>query len=97
MTIDIIEKARNRFDPELHTDEYKKIHSNDEQLDLLIKLFEISDNERYFDLGTGNGYVGFELAKRFKYISVVGVDIANKSIDKTIKLLANQMSTISAL
>lgn len=56
MTIDIIEQARNRFDPELHTDEYKKIHSDDDQLHQLIDLFEVKGNERYFDLGTGNGY-----------------------------------------
>ncbi len=39
-----IEKARERFDTELHTIEYKKIHSDKKQLDALINMFEIKSN-----------------------------------------------------
>ncbi len=45
-----------------------------------------NENEKYFDLGTGNGYVGFELAKRYQRTSVIGIDIAVNSIDKNNKI-----------
>ena len=82
-----IKSAKKRFDSQLHTDLYKKVHSDAEQLDKLINLMEISNNQSYLDLGTGNGYIAFELAKRFQNIHVYGLDIATNSIqiNKSIK------------
>lgn len=78
----IVNEARNRFDAELHTEEYKKIHSDDAHLQSLLQLFEIRDAGKYFDLGTGNGYVAFEAAKQYPKCSFTGIDIANESIAK---------------
>ena len=85
----IISNARNRFDQELHTDQYKRLHCDDSQLELLIQLFEIKKNGRYFDLGTGDGYVGFELARQNKHCSFVGVDITVEAISKNKEIAKN--------
>jgi ubiquinone/menaquinone biosynthesis C-methylase UbiE len=42
---------------------------------------DIRENKRYVDIGTGNGYIAFELAKRFGNIFITGLDIAEKSIE----------------
>lgn len=78
----IIDQARLRFDSELHTDAYRRIHSDDAHLDSLMKLLEIIPGKKYMDLGTGNGYLAFEMAKRFPNIQITGVDIAEKSIQQ---------------
>ncbi|MEJ2567897.1 MAG: class I SAM-dependent methyltransferase [candidate division WOR-3 bacterium] len=70
-----IEKTKQKFDPILHTDGYKKIHSDEEHLKKLLNLFELKANCHYLDLGTGNGYLAFALAEKDKNIFVEGLDI----------------------
>ena len=77
---EIINAAKARFDNQLHTDEYKKIHSDDEQLNDLLNLMDIQSGMKYLDIGTGNGYLAFALAKRYSDIFVYGLDIAENSI-----------------
>ncbi|MGD9201932.1 MAG: class I SAM-dependent methyltransferase [Chitinispirillia bacterium] len=74
----------------LHTDEYKRIHSDDSQLDSLLRLFEVKENGRFLDFGTGNGYVGFELAKRNKNCYFIGVDITVESIARNNEIAKNE-------
>ena len=54
------------------------------QLKNIIEYCEFEDKGPYLDLGTGNGYVAFEMAKQKKNITVYGLDIAEKSIEKNI-------------
>ena len=83
---EIIDQARRAFDYELHTDKYKRIHADDEHLDALMKMIEIQPGKKYMDLGTGNGYLAFEMAQRFPNIQIMGVDIAIESIRQNQKL-----------
>ncbi len=83
---EIIKKARERFDPLLHTEHYKEIHSDSKHLENLIRMIEIKKGKTYLDLGTGNGYIAFELAGREKNIKVIGLDIAENSILKNIEI-----------
>jgi ubiquinone/menaquinone biosynthesis C-methylase UbiE len=76
----IIGAAREGFDDRLHGEEYRRVHSDAEHLENLLALFEIRDGASYLDLGTGNGYVALELAKRHPGIHVAGLDIAAASI-----------------
>jgi ubiquinone/menaquinone biosynthesis C-methylase UbiE len=76
----VIERARSRFDSELHTDAYKKVHSDSAHLDALMKMLDIRAGGRYLDLGTGNGYLAFEMSRRFPDTCVTGLDIASNSI-----------------
>jgi SAM-dependent methyltransferase len=77
---DIIRKAKERFDLELHTPGYKKIHADNQHREQLLAMMEIEPQRHYLDLGTGNGYMAFELARRFPGIFVTGIDIAENSI-----------------
>jgi ubiquinone/menaquinone biosynthesis C-methylase UbiE len=83
---EIIKKAREGFDNQLHTDQYKKKHSDDNHLKKLIDFLPVKENENYLDLGTGNGYAAFELAVKNRNINVYGLDIAVNSIKENIKL-----------
>jgi len=77
---DIIDQARQSFDKILHSDTYPKIHADASHLDALLALVEIQPQKHYLDLGTGNGYIAFELASRYPSLSVTGLDIATNSI-----------------
>lgn len=79
---ELIKSSRERFDKILHTDHYKIIHSDADQLETLLGLFEFKKNKSYLDIGTGNGYIAFEIAKKNKDINVFGLDIAINSIIK---------------
>ncbi len=79
---EIVRRAKARFDQELHTPRYRQIHADDTQRDRLIELMDIQPQRRYLDLGTGNGYIAFELARRFPESAILGVDIAENAIVK---------------
>jgi SAM-dependent methyltransferase len=83
---EIIQAARRGFDGKQHDDEYRHIHSDAEQLEGLLGMLEPREGESYLDLGTGNGYVAFELAKRHPEVRVRGLDIAEESIRKDAEL-----------
>lgn len=78
----IIRSAQRGFDARLHEDEYRKIHSDAEQLEGLLSMFDLRNGASYLDLGAGNGYVAFELASRHQEILVCGLDIAEGSIER---------------
>ena len=77
---DIVEQARQGFDKVLHTAEYRKIHADSTHLEALLRMVDFQPNKRYLDLGTGNGYIAFELAARFPNLSVTGLDITTNAI-----------------
>jgi SAM-dependent methyltransferase len=81
-----IEEARKNFDAVLHTPEFKRVHADDAQLNLLIDLLAVAPGGRYLDLGTGNGYAAFGIAGRHPCSRVTGVDIAGKAIERNIAL-----------
>ena len=86
----LVEQARRRFDRELHTDEYRRIHGDAAHLEALMNFLDVRPHKRYLDLGTGNGYLAFEMAHRFPDIAVTGLDIALHSIQLDQKLQQEQ-------
>jgi len=80
MEINHIKKAKERFDKELHSSAYHKIHSDLEHLNNLLQLLDIQAGECCLDLGTGNGYLAFEMAEQNPSCSITGLDIAENSI-----------------
>ena len=86
----IIEEARQRFDAELHSAEYKNIHSDDKHLLSLIKLFPDKGTGKYLDLGTGNGYVAFALSSNLPNAEIEGLDIAQNSIIKNNQIVEDK-------
>ncbi len=85
-----IEQARSSFDPILHTDAYRKVHGDAAHLAALMNLLDVHPNKRYLDLGTGNGYLAFEMCRRFPDILVTGLDIASHSIELNRRLQQEQ-------
>jgi ubiquinone/menaquinone biosynthesis C-methylase UbiE len=87
---DPLAQARHRFDGELHTDEYRRVHSDAAHLEALMDMLNAIPRKRYLDLGTGNGYLAFEMARRFPDIAVTGLDIARDSIRLNQKIQTEQ-------
>jgi SAM-dependent methyltransferase len=77
---DIVAQSRAVFDAELHTDSSKQILSDEAHLEGLLQLAEIRPGKRYLDLGTGRGYIAFEMAQRHPQILVTGLDVTEQSI-----------------
>lgn len=85
-----ISRAKRHFDPYLHTDQYRKIHADDAHLSHLIRFMDVKPAGRYLDLGTGNGYVAFALARLYPSLQVDGLDIAEMSILKNERIAQEQ-------
>jgi ubiquinone/menaquinone biosynthesis C-methylase UbiE len=77
---DIVNAAREQFDCRLHAPGYAEIHADDEHRQKLIALCAVAPGKTYLDIGTGNGYVAFALAKQFKDSDFRGLDIARAAI-----------------
>ena len=75
-----INQARQVFDQDLHRPAYDRILADADHLAALIKWMEIQPGKRYLDLGTGNGYIAFELARLFPQSYFTGLDIAPNAI-----------------
>jgi ubiquinone/menaquinone biosynthesis C-methylase UbiE len=78
----IVYQSKERFDRELHTPRYRRIHADDDHQRNLLSMMDVEPQQHYLDIGTGNGYMAFALAQRFSNISVTGIDIAENSIVK---------------
>lgn len=76
----IVEKAKQGFEKDLFAEDYAEVHSDKRHLTDLLRLCQIKRGKRYLDLGTGNGYIAFELAKQHPHIFVAGVDIVHKAV-----------------
>ncbi len=79
---DIIKAARDRFDGLLHKPEYQAIIADDAHRETLVGMCELVPGRAYLDLGTGNGFIAFALARREPGITVRGLDIARAAIEK---------------
>jgi ubiquinone/menaquinone biosynthesis C-methylase UbiE len=76
----IVKKARQRFGVDLFAQNYAQIHADDQHLADMLKLCQPVAGKKYLDLGTGNGYVAFELARQSSDISVTGLDIVAEAV-----------------
>jgi SAM-dependent methyltransferase len=88
-----IEEARKNFDAVLHTPEFRRVHADDAQLELLIDLLAVAPGGRYLDLGTGDGYAAFGIAARHPDCRITGIDIAGKAIERNIALAREKSLT----
>ena len=79
-TRELVSSARDHFNRELHGAKYRRIHSDDDQLRALIDLLAVEEGTTILDLGTGAGYVAFEISRHHPGCRIVGVDIANIAV-----------------
>lgn len=66
------------------------IGNNQEHLEKIIENIELKDNSICLDLGTGNGYIAFEIGKKFKESKVIGIDIVENVINNNNKVVKNK-------
>jgi ubiquinone/menaquinone biosynthesis C-methylase UbiE len=96
---EIIEKARKGFDEAFSKKNYmEKITNDDEHLRKIINCLNLSPMSRILDLGTGNGYLAFPIAKTNKDSKVIGLDIAVKTLaqnrEKALQLELNNLDFV---
>lgn len=75
-----IESARKSFERDLLTSSYAQIISDEAHLANIIRHCDLISSKTYLDIGTGSGYIAFELARRDPSIFVIGVDIVEPVI-----------------
>ena len=77
----IVEKAKQGFAANLFAQNYSQIHADEKHLTNLLNLCPLVKGKRYLDLGTGNGYIAFEMAKQSPDIFITGIDIVAKAVE----------------
>lgn len=60
---------------------YNKQTQNDAHLRQILKALNIKPGSKILDLGTGSGYLAFEIAKQFTACEVVGLDIVGETLE----------------
>lgn len=60
---------------------YNRQTQDVQHLNTLIEMLRPQSNEAILDLGTGSGYVAFELAQKHHSTQVVGLDITEKTLE----------------
>ena len=61
---------------------YNRQTRDDKHLDLILNLIKLNKNQVILDLGTGNGYLAFTLAKENPDNEVIGLDIVEQTLKK---------------
>ena len=61
---------------------YNRQTRDDKHLDLILNLIKLNKNQVVLDLGTGNGYLAFTLAKENPDNEVIGLDIVEQTLKK---------------
>ena len=90
-----VEASRKAFDALLHTPQYREVHGDSAQLDRLLKFVDDKENSRLLDLGTGDGYVAFEMATRWPERPITGLDVAREAIVRN-RLKAKELGLTNA-
>ena len=74
---EIVEKARKGFEESFSKKGYMESLIGDEKhLEQILKNITVEQGYKVLDLGTGNGYIAFPLAKMNPSSDIVGLDIA---------------------
>lgn len=72
--------SRKAFDAILGTPRYREVHGDADHLEHLLQRLDGLSGERILDLGTGDGYVAFAMAKRWPGCRVTGLDVAPEAV-----------------
>ncbi len=80
-----IKASAARFDAELHTEAYRRVHADEVQLRRLLELLQPEPKQVLLDLGTGNGYVAKAIAAKEPTSLVIGLDVAEDAIRRNVE------------
>ena len=74
--------TKQGFEESFATGEFYNKQTQDEQhLNAILDFLPIQSGMKILDLGTGSGYLSFPIAKKYKDVSVVGLDIVEKALE----------------
>lgn len=62
-------------------DFYNKQTQDNKHLEQILNFLPLKSNMKILDLGTGSGYLSFEIAKKHPNIQVTGLDIVEKALE----------------
>ena len=80
---EIIEKARVGFDENFSKKNYMELRTgDDEHLHKILSYLNITSQSRILDLGTGSGFLAFPIAQLNAECTVVGLDIAVRTLEQ---------------
>jgi len=82
-----INRTGTGFNKTLFNKDYTRIISDDTQPAMLIDMMESGPGQSFLDIGTGNGYVTYEFAKRCSSAHVVGIDRAEKAVKNNYRIV----------
>ena len=85
-----VELARQSFENVLINEKYANIIKDDKHLELLLSLVDGKAGEAVLDIGTGTGYLAVPIAKMNPETRVVGLDIAERVMEKNNATVAEQ-------
>lgn len=76
------EMTKKRFEDMFKNeiDYYEKQTRQDDKIERIIEELNINNGDTIIDLGTGTGYIAFNIAKAFPKVNVVGVDILSDTL-----------------
>lgn len=81
MNLESIESTKAGFEASFREKTmYNRQTQDKEHLDRVIESLHIKDGMRVLDLGTGSGYVAFEIARRYPKVLVYGLDIVEEAL-----------------
>ena len=81
-----IEATKNSFENSFkEATFYNKQTINDKHLEMILDTLKINPGDKILDLGTGSGYLAFELAKKFPNSKIIGLDIIENTLKENIK------------
>lgn len=60
---------------------YNKQTQDKQHLKKIIEFLPLKSGMKILDLGTGNGYLSFPIAKKYTDVSMVGLDIVEKALE----------------
>lgn len=83
-----IEKSRESFETRFSESEFYNRQTQDaNQMNSILNVLTLQDGDKILDLGTGNGYLAFTIAKKYPKIAVIGLDIVSNTLQQN-RLLA---------
>ncbi len=76
-----IEVTKNAFERSFSNDSlYNKQTQDEHHLQLIIGALELAAGMKVLDLGTGSGYLAFEIARNHPQARITGLDIVEKTL-----------------
>ena len=61
---------------------YNKQTQDNNHLNKIIECLNIKDNMKILDLGTGSGYLAFNIAKKYNNVTIIGLDIVKETLER---------------